>query len=101
MQQIIEKLNMQRVVDRFDELMGQPDPLDDNKYWANLFGLAFLTISVLLYLLTPQAAEVQISFETILVFLVVSGYSLILFNQIELLRTRIVEMGAEMEEMHQ
>lgn len=92
---------MQQVIDKFDQLIGQPDPLDDRKYWGNLFGLAFLTISVLLYLLTPQAAEIQISFETILIFLVVSGYSLILFNQIELLRTRIVEMDAEMSEMQE
>lgn len=90
---------MQQVLDKFDELIGQPNPLDDNKYWGNLFGLAFLTLSVLLYLLTPQAAEIQISFETILIFLVVSGYSLILFNQIELLRTRMVEMDLQMNEM--
>ncbi len=81
--------NVQRAVDTVRELMERKAPLDDDPYWGNLFMLVFLTWAVLLYIFLPGATEITVQFDTVLIFLIISGYSLILFNQVEILRKRV------------
>lgn len=81
------------------ERMERKESLEDNTYWGNLFMLLFLTWAVLLYVFTPAATEVTVSFDTILVFLVISGYSLLVFNQTEILRQRLNTVNERLEEI--
>lgn len=82
-------------VQRVQRKIEQQDAPDDDFYWGNMFMLLFLTWAVLLYLFTPSAKIIDISFETVLIFLVISSYSLILFNQIEILRKRVAELSEQ------
>jgi hypothetical protein len=91
---------MEQVIDRIRDRMERKESLDDNTYWGNLFMLLFLTWAILLYVFTPPATDIQVSFETILIFLVISGYSLLLFNQTEILRSRVNELQDRVDAMN-
>lgn len=88
---------VKKLIERVRERMERKESLDDNVYWGNLFMLMFLTWAVLLYIFTPATTEISVSFDTILIFLVISGYSLLVFNQTEILRKRINTLSERLD----
>jgi hypothetical protein len=62
--------------------------------------LVFLTWAVLLYIfIFPPSTGIHVPFDTILTFLVLAGYSLIIFNQTEILRKRLDRLNTKVEVM--
>lgn len=87
-------------VETVRDWMEEKESLDQNMYWGNIFMLVFLTWAVLLYIfIFPPSTGVHVPFDTILTFLVLAGYSLILFNQTEILRKRLDRLDTKVDVM--
>lgn len=76
-------------------MMERKAPLDDDIYWGNVFMLLFVTWAVLLYIMRPEFVGAEIPPYGLLLILVISGYSLLLFNQTEILRKRVEALEDE------
>lgn len=83
---------MMSIVERLREKMDKRESLSNDAYWTNMAALLVLTWVVMLYLIQPALLGESAPRYAMWTLLMLSAYSLVIFNELEVIRKKVSKL---------